>query len=370
MEEQMKKRNIVAIILVFQMLIVLATGCASKADSGADNGGGTNNSAGASANSGSNGSNSDAKPSDSGASSENEDDSDAAAAVKVDKKFVSKNYMLTTLTNNDCTISEDESGLNFYTQNAAINITLTPGVQNLATAATFYQSAIPTYFADGQAGDISDGYLFGFRAKLLLFSCSFDNTPCEGLMALSVANQSLYTMSLLINDKTTEYEFALMQEIITNMLLLAPTSVDTNAHTAQYTDPYADYGYYEDYDYYDISEWYYLPYEYYYWCEADYSVWDDPSYYDPDWDYYVDDSMYWEWGWDDSDEWYFYDTYEDYYDIETYETEEDYYADYDYDSYDVWESEDFGYYDEGYNEDAYDDEEYYEEGSNEDAYED
>ena len=365
----MRKRNIIAIILVLQMFIVMVTGCASKANSGANNAATDNGAAVTASGSPSSGGNN-AKPSDSNTKPGN--GSSTAPTVTVDKKFVSRNYMLTTLVNSDTTIKEDQSVLSFTTQNAAVNICLEPGVQNLAESAKYFQSAIPTHYTDGQAGDISDGYLFGYRAKLMLFSCTYNGTPCEGLMALCVANQSLYSMSFIINGLTSDDEFELMKQIISNILLLAPTSVDSGAHTAQYTDPYSNYEYYDDgADYYDIEEWYFLPYECYAWFEVDYSAYDE-TLFAPDWDYYADDSTYWDWGWDASDEWYFYDTYEDYYDIETYETEEDYYTDYDYDSYDVWASEDFDYYDDGsYDDGSYDDGSYddgsYDDGSYDDG---
>lgn len=347
----MKKKNLLALLLVIQMLIVLVTGCGSKTPSAPSSP--SSSSTSTSVSSSSNSSSPDAE------SATSADDTGAVSGI-VDTKFVSKNYMLTTLTNKDCTITEADSGLTFNTQNAILYITLIPGVQNLTSATSYMQSLVPTYFTDGQAGDITDGYLFGYRAKLYQFSCTTDSTPCEGLTVVSIINQSLYTLNLLITDQTTEEEFALMQNIISGMVVLQPTAVDNTAHTATYTDPYANYTtYYDDIDYYDIATWYYLPYECYSWCEIDYSTWSDVTLFEPDWNYYSTEDTYWDWSWDSEEDWVFYDDYSEYYEEEYYEAQEDYYSDYDYESYDVWQEEDFSYYDDSsYDDDSYDDDSY------------
>lgn len=316
----MKKRKIIASLLV--LLTLLLVGCGSGNSGGnSQNGGKT----------------------DLANSDTNESGTDVA--VIIDTKFVSKDYMLTTLTNSDCTITEDETGLNFYTENSAINVSITPGIQNLASISTYMQASVPSFFADGQAGEISDGYLFGYRAKLIDFTCTIDGVPCEGMLALSIVNQSLYMMSILVNEQTTPQELELMQATISNMVILSPTSVDSATQQATYTDPYADYtNYYSDDDYYDISTWYYLPYEYYAWCQLDYATWTDPTLFEPDWDYYSDENTYWTWGWDGESYWAFYDEYSNYYDEYYYEEQTDYYEDYDPDNYDVWYEVDFNDY--------------------------
>jgi len=313
----MKKRRFIACILALQMLLLLFAGCGSSS---------------------------------AGADSQSEEETNvsdntvagaaAAVAVNADVKFVSKDYMLTTLTTSDTNITEDETGLNFFTDNSVINISITPGIQNLTSISTYMQASIPSFFTDGQAGEVSDGYLFGYRAKLIDFTCTVDGTPCEGMMALSIINQSLYMMSLIINEKTTPEEFALMQATLSNMVILSPTSVDSTTHQATYTDPYANYtNYYSEDDYYDISAWYYLPYEYYAWYQLDYSTWTDTTLFEPDWDYYSDENTYWTWGWDSKNDWVFYDDYNEYYNEAYYEAQTDYYEDYEPDSYDVWNEE-------------------------------
>jgi len=318
----MNKKSIIAGLLILQLLLLLFTGCGAGGDSGSSQ------------------SDTPANVSDDNNAEELDADDSSSEAAPANIKFVSKNYMLTTLTSKDCTISEDESGLNFYTDNSVINISITPGIQNLSSAATYMQASVPTYFPEGQASDISDGYLFGYRAKMIGFSCTMDDTPCEGLLVLSIINQSLYMMSILVNDQTTPEEFELMQATISNMVVLSPSAVDSTTHQASYYDPYADYtDYYAYEDYYDISSWYYLPYAYYAWCQLDYSAWSDMTLFEPDWDYYSDESLYWTWGWDETDDWVFYDEYYDYYEETYYEEQTDYYEDFNPDDYDVWYEE-------------------------------
>jgi hypothetical protein len=344
------------------MIFVLFTGCASKISS--DSGGGTDDDIRVTG---------DATETENNGGGSEESDSDNSASGSVsstlDTKYVSKDYMLTTLVNSDCTITEDTDGLSFSTTNTLVNISVTPGVQNLSKAAVNMQSLVPSYFTDGQAGEISDGYLFGYRAKLFMMSCTYNDMQCNGMMVLSVINQSLYMMTVVIDEQATTDEFELMKNVISSIVVLAPLSVDSETHTAQYSDPYEDYtNFYSDYDYYDISFWYYLPYEYYAWCDVDYSAWSDETLFEPDWNYYPDENDYWDWGWDTEDDWIFYDDYYAYYEQDYYETQVDYYYDYD-EYYDVWDS-DFGdydiyvdYSDDGYYDDGSDDDGSYDDGS-------
>ncbi len=175
----MNKRSITALILTFLMIFVLFTGCASKISS--DSGGGTDDDIRVTG---------DATEAENNGGGSEESDSDNSASGSVsstlDTKYVSKDYMLTTLVNSDCTITEDTDGLSFSTTNTLVNISVTPGVQNLSKAAANMQSLVPSYFTDGQAGEISDGYLFGYRAKLFMMSCTYNDMQCNGMMVLSV----------------------------------------------------------------------------------------------------------------------------------------------------------------------------------------
>jgi hypothetical protein len=92
-----------------------------------------------------------------------------------------------------------------------------------------------------------------------------------------------------------------------------------------------------------VSTWSALPYYYYSWLGDPGDYGDYPSwYYEPDWDYYSDPGDYWDWGWDDSRDWWFYDEYDDYYDYEYYQEYDDY-----WDGYDPY-SDPGDYYADGY----------------------
>jgi len=290
--------------------------------------------------------------------------SNAAAGevnTSLDSKYVSKDYMVTMLLNADCVVKEDKKAIVIATpsEKSMVVLKLYPGVQNLAAAANNVQAGILSNYENGQAGQISDGYMFGQRAKLVPFTCTNQGTPVEGLATATIANQSLYTLTVVFDSKVSQSERDLVQNVIDSMKVIVPEKVDQKTKKAVYKDPYAQYTVYygEHYDWYEINEWDVLPYYYYAWWDGDYSAWNDPAYFQPDYDYYADDTGYWSWGWDEEDEWAFYSTYADYYDYAYYEELPDYSEDFSYDeAYDPWTDveEEWQYYEENDGVDPYD----------------
>jgi DNA-directed RNA polymerase subunit beta' len=312
----------------------------------------------------------------------------------VDQKFVNTNYMLTGLVNTDCMISENENGLiiSVPSGNAAIQINLVPGIQNSTTAVNNLQQLVTTNYSQEGTGGTFQASLMGYNATIIPFTANVDNQIVNGFASAFIANQSLYSVNLLYYSTASQNELDLISKVLPSLQVIKPKSVDTNTKKATYTDPYASYKTYDPYLYYYISgEWAYedylaafnayydaidlatwdsLPYEYYNWYEGDYNGYTAEDF-AADWDYY-DDEDYWSWGWDEADDWAFYDEYADYYSEDYYdqlgnyfEENSDYDAEYTADeSFDfsgdfdtTWEDVDLSSYDESsyeYN-DYYDD---------------
>lgn len=280
----------------------------------------------------------------------------------VDGKFVSKSYMLTTLTNTDVQISETKEMLSLCTpsENAMAFVNIFPGLQNFEVTAQYIHDNVPTFFQNGVAMDVVDGYLFGARAKLIPYTCTFGDIPLQGIYAVTIVNQTMYTLTYLYSVNASESEIALMNSIVTSMQILKPQVVDQTTKKAAYVDPYPEvtvnyypqiyfpdlYESYDDYEYYDISAWDYLPYDCYDWCDIDYSAYDE-SFFTPDYDYYEDETQYWDWGWDEEESWEFYEEYEEVYTYESYDEYEDYSVDFEYDDT-SWEETEETYYEEDY----------------------
>ena len=300
----------------------------------------------------------------------------------LDSKYVSKDYMIAMKVNADCIVEEDKEAITIKTPSmkSLLVLKIYPGVQNLQASANNLAASIATNYTDGQAGQMTDGFMFGQRAKLVPFTCTSDGETFVGLSVATIANQSLYTLTVIFDGEVSESDLTLMQNVISGMVVLQPDVVDPATKKAAYKDPYPELDVYygEYFDWYDIAAWEYLPYEYYAWWDGDYSAWDDAFYFEPDYNYYDDGSFYWSWGWDEEADWIFYDAYADYYDMAYYEALNSYYDDWD-DEYDPWsdvtaEWEDPSYYaedDEYYEEDnsdyyEEDDSDYYEEDYSED----
>jgi len=286
----------------------------------------------------------------------------------VDGKYVSKSYMLTTLTNADVKISETKDMLSLSTpsENAMAFVNIFPGLQNYEVAANYIHDNVSNFFENGVPSDVVDGYLFGARAKLIPFTCTFGEVPLQAIYAVTIVNQTMYTLTYLYSENASESEIQLMNNVVSSIQILKPQAVDQTSKKAAYVDPYQDvkvyyypeiyfpdiYDSYDDYFYYDISAWDYLPYDCYDWSIIDYSAYDE-SFFMPDYDYYEDESEYWAWGWDEEQDWEFYDEYETNYSYESYDEYEDYSVGFEYDdtsfedvSEEYYEEDYFDSYDE------------------------
>ncbi len=308
----------------------------------------------------------------------------------VDQKFVNADYMLTGLINTDCVMTEDENGLmiSVPSGNAAIQVFIVTGVQNATTAANNLQTLVTQNYSQEGTGGTFQTSLLGYNATVVPFTANLDGQIVNGFSSVFVANQSLYSLNLLYYSTASENELDLLSKVLPSLQIIKPTSVDNSTKKASYTDPYASYKTYDPYLYYyisgewtyddylaafnsyydtiDVSLWEDLPYNYYSWYEGDYSGYTEADF-AADWDYYDEDD-YWSWGWDETDDWAFYDEYADYYSEDYYDElgyYYDEYADYDVDytadeTYEftddfdsTWEDVDLTVYDES--EYAYDD---------------
>jgi hypothetical protein len=274
----------------------------------------------------------------------------------VDQKFVNTNYMVTGLINTDCIVTEDSTNgllISVPSGNAVIQINLVPGVQNYTAAVNGMQEIITTNYSQEGTGGSFEASLLGYNATVIPFTANMDNQIVNGFTSVFIANQSLYSLSLLYYSTASTNELELLQNVIPSLQIIKPTTVDDSTKVATYTDPYASYKTYDPFLYYyisgewtyeeylaafneyyygiDISSWENLPYSYYSWYEGDYSAYTADAFV-ADWDYYGEDD-YWSWGWDETDDWSFYDEYADYY-SEDYYDELGYYYD-EYADYDV-----------------------------------
>jgi len=314
-----------------------------------------------------------------GASENEEADEPEAVALDVsselDQLYVNEEFMLEMLINDDCIVTQDGSllGIESAAGNALMTISLFPGIQNLSAAGEVARYLVANSFEDVTISELSDGNLFGARAKTLTYDAGTGEDSMSGVEGAAVVNQSLYVLNVIFMEAVTDNEGDLMLNLMDSINIVRPAQVDSEAKTAVYETHYPE-AQPAPQSRNTVTEWEYLPYYYYSWWDSadgygDYPEW----YFEPDWDYYSDPGDYWDWGWDDDSDWWFYDEYGDYYDYDYYQDYDDYWGSYDpwsdpgdyYDS-DYYDSDSYGsYYDssDGYDYDSgsydYDSSSYY-----------
>jgi hypothetical protein len=278
---------------------------------------------------------------------------DEANSTVVDQYYANENFMIEMLVNKDCDIEENGYNLMITTADghAAVIVSLIPGIQNLLAAGEMAIETVMNGIPGAKLSAVSDGNLFGARAKLSNYEVADENGTITlmGIEAAAIVNQSCYFLNVMMEPGMYEAEGDLIINVFSSMNVLRPAEVDQTAKEAVYTSHYQ-----QQLDAKavapsaksqskPVSTWSALPYYYYSWLgdPGDYGYY--PSwYYEPDWDYYSDPGDYWDWGWDDSRDWWFYDEYSEYYDYEYYQGYDDYW--YDYDPY----SDPGDYYSDGY----------------------
>ncbi len=284
---------------------------------------------------------------------------------KVDQKFVNKDFMVTGLVNTDCSMAVDENGLSISVPsgNAAIFVSVTPGIQNATRAASSLQDYVTANYSQEGTGGTYTGTVFGYNATVIPFTTNLDNQIVNGFASVFIANQSLYRVSFLYYSTASQNELDLMSKVFPSIQIIKPVKVDNSSKKAVYTDPYAGYKVYDPYLYYyisgamayedylaafedyysyfDLAMWDAMPYDFYSWYDGTYDGYTEEDFI-ADYNYY-DDEDYWNWGWDDDTDWTFYDAYQDYYDAAYYSELEDYYATYgdDIADYSIGEEADF-----------------------------
>ncbi|WP_099467960.1 hypothetical protein [Konateibacter massiliensis] len=285
-------------------------------------------------------------------------------STEVSELYQSQTLMLEMLVNETCVIEDTGDMLTIATPDgmAYISVGFVPGIQNLGATASLLPALLQESY-NATVGEVSDGSLFGARAKRCNYSVAQeDGSQVEGVFAAAVVNQSLYMMDAAFLTGCTDEDAELIINIFSSMNVLMPTSVNTETKTATYESKYPNAAPSKaaQTTYVPVTEWVYLPYYYYGWdLDYDYTIY-DASFYEPDWNYYSDGN-WWSWAWDDNGDWGFYDEYGDWYSEDYYS----YYADY-YDGYDPY-SDPGDYYDYYYDDydyysdpgDTYDDYDYY-----------
>jgi len=291
-----------------------------------------------------------------GGNSAEEDTSSAPASeltADLDQYYANENFMLEMLVNDFCVINEDGKNLTISTAdgNAAIVVSIIPGIQNLSATGELVSAVVQNAFAGAEVSDIKDANLFGARAKSCDYQVADENGEVSlmGIEAAGIVNQTCYFLNVLMQPGMSQAEGDLIVNVFSSMNVLRPTQVDQTAKEAVYASQYQSQ--------LDskavktstkskakpVNNWSSLPYAFYSWYGdpgdyGGYPAW----YFEPDWDYYSDPGDYWDWGWDDGSDWWFYNEYGDYYDYDYYSNYDDYWADYDpwSDPGDTW---DYGY---------------------------
>ncbi|MFA9375737.1 MAG: hypothetical protein ACERKZ_03175 [Lachnotalea sp.] len=268
---------------------------------------------------------------------------------EVGELYLNQALMLEALVNESCVIQESGDGLTITTPDSLgyIGISFVPGIQNLTATASLLPSLLEENY-NAVPGEVTDGYLFGARAKLCDYSIAKeDGSEEQGIVATAIVNQSLYLVDVAFASDCSQEDGALILNVFSSMNVLTPTSVNQETKTATYESKYPEVTPLKTTQTTDVpvTEWVYLPYYYYDWdSDTDYTAYDS-NYYQPDWDYYSNGN-WWNWDWDDESDWQFYDAYSDYYDEDYYDNYADYYDDYNPysdsgDYYDYYS--DFGY---------------------------
>ena len=283
--------------------------------------------------------------------------------------YTNENYMLEMLINKDCLVVEDDGILTIYDLingdigNIRIQLTFIPGVQNLSAVTDLLVDTTSQTYENSIVDEVTEGSILGAKANIFSYAVPIgDDDAMGGISGVSIINQSAYFLEAMFTSDASDTEHNLLLNLIRSMNILQPVMVDEATKTATYESKYTTEKAASGTQTQTVSSWNHLPYYYYAWYgDLDRGDLFDELYYQPDYDYYSSYDYYWDWGWDDSDYWYFYDDYYDYYDYDAYS----YYDDYDYYDYD-WseyynEYSDPGdyYYEDDYDYDDYDYYDYY-----------
>lgn len=267
----------------------------------------------------------------------------AHVSTVVNEVYTNSKFMLEMLVNGDCEVTEDGANVAVMSApgNAALILSLFPGIQNLTAGCNLALMALTNTFPNVQVSEFSQGVLFGALSKSCTYTAEQEQGTVAGLQAAAIINQSCYVLTLMLDPNITNEEGLLITNVFNSLNVLRPAQVSRSSQTAVYTSKYPEARPSPKSKSKTVKEWVYLPYYYYSW-------WDDGSnygefpywYFEPDWDYYSDPDAYWDWGWDEYNDWGFYDEYSDYYDYDYYQEYNDY-----WETYDAYEYE---YADDGY----------------------
>lgn len=272
----------------------------------------------------------------------------AVVDTEVNLLYTNPDFMLEMLVNDDCEIEENGANIAVMSSagNAVLILSLFPGIQNLTAGCNLALVALTNTFPNVKVSEFSQGMLFGALSKSCTYTAEQEWGIVAGMQAAAIINQSCYVLTVMFDPNVSDEEGLLITNVFNNINVVRPEQVDQASQTAVYTSAHPEAKPSKKSKAASVTEWDYLPYYYYSWWGdpgdyGDYPAW----YFEPDWDYYSDPGDYWDWGWDEDNDWWFYDEYADYYDYDYYQGYDDYWETY-YEYEDEYAyDEDYGYFD-------------------------